>query len=99
MTSPSYPNQSISRKGVDFPGQPSVAYQDFPTRYPYLGAESWQAELGLVCLDPTKHTASILESFLWGFGVTNGSPGTIDNITSSVPGAWGWRERPTSSTR
>lgn len=84
---PAYPFQSLPGGAVA--AQPSANFQDFPNRFPNAGAQSWVAELALICEDTTNHRANVIQSFLWGFGVTNANPGTLANITANTPNSWG----------
>jgi hypothetical protein len=84
---PAYPFQSLPGGAVA--AQPSANFQDFPNRFPNQGAQNWLGELALICEDTTNHKANVIESFLWGFGVTNANPGTLANITTNTPHLWG----------
>lgn len=87
-TNPAYPFLSIAKTGNTL-NQPSVAFQDFPNRFPAQGAQTWLAELGLVAINTTEHEVRVIGTFDWGFGVTNANPGTIANITATTPFGWG----------
>jgi hypothetical protein len=69
----------------DILSQPSVGYDDFPSRLPSDGNQNWQAQLALVAENPANHTASVIACFSWGFGVTAATDGTLANISASNP--------------
>jgi hypothetical protein len=84
-TDPDYPYQSLP---VTPATAPTVAFQDFPNRYPKNGNQYWLAELGLVCKNPTTHVCDIVDTFDWGFNVVGNNPGP-GGVTSVVPYGWG----------
>jgi hypothetical protein len=66
--SPNYPYQYTWRSNQTPPAQPSAGFMDAPSRAPSASlVTNWQAELGLALEDPTKHVATILGTFTWGF--------------------------------
>lgn len=86
---PRYPFTTTAATPPNPPGVPTLGYQDFPGRNYAGGAQSWLAELALVCFGPVDANgfvqAYVLDSFLWGFGVTVAPNG----ITATPPGFWG----------
>lgn len=64
---------------------PTLGFQDFPSRFPSAGDQSWLAELGLVCKNTKTREVSVLGTFWWGFGVKK-SPAAI---TATKPYGWG----------
>ncbi len=78
-TDPDYPYQSLP---VVANPAPTVAFQDFPNRYPSDGDQYWLAELGLVCKNLTTHEMDIIDTFLWGFNISNGT------FTANSPHLW-----------
>ena len=86
-TDPQYPFQTLPSGAAAT--QNSANFQDFPNRSPQSGNQTWIAELALVAENPTTHNAHVIESMLWGFGITNANPGTIANITPTAPSNWG----------
>ncbi len=86
-TSPAYPFQTLP--GGAAATQPSANFQDFPNRFTTSGNQSWLGELSLMCVNNTTHTANVIETFLWGFGVQNATPGALTDITANTPHLWG----------
>ncbi|MFO0852496.1 MAG: hypothetical protein U0871_28645 [Gemmataceae bacterium] len=78
-TDPDYPFESLPDGTRPANG---VAFQDFPFRG-LNPDQTWIAELGLVCKNPTTHVAHIIGTFLWGFSTTNGV------VTGDPPHAYG----------
>jgi hypothetical protein len=81
-TDPDYPYQSLPTTPAI---APTVAFQDFPNRYPSDGDQYWLAQLGLVCKNLTTHVCDIIDTFDWGFGVVANPAG----VTSTAPFGWG----------
>jgi hypothetical protein len=91
-TDPDYPHQSLPG-GTTLPaeGAPTVAFQDFPNRYPNAAAQTWNAELALVCKNVSAKTVDVIGAFDWGFSMAAGNATTAGSVTvtSSGPGAFG----------
>lgn len=89
-TSPFYPYEDLL-PGVNPNPAPTLGFTDFPARPYSWGAQTWIAELALVC---TANTAGqdgfregrVVGSFLWGFGVQI-NPNNA--ITRAEPSLWG----------
>jgi hypothetical protein len=87
-TSPLYSFTTTAATPPDPPGPPTLGFQDFPSRFFSDGNQTWLAELGLVCFDPTVGGVTegdVIDTFLWGFGVQTGP----DAITANAPHLWG----------
>jgi hypothetical protein len=80
-TSPAYPFLFVA---VGSPA-PTDGFQDFPDRFPSSGDQTWEAEDALVGIDSATDTMRIVDSFLWGYGVTDSPAG----VTSNAPSLWG----------
>ncbi len=89
-TSPFYPYEDLL-PGVNPNPAPTIGFTDFPARPYAWGAQTWQAELALVC---TANTAGqngfregrVVGSFFWGFGV---QVNPNNAITRAEPSLWG----------
>jgi hypothetical protein len=86
---PRYPFTTTAAVPPNPPGAPTLGFQDFPGRNFAGGAQSWLAELALVCFTAPDQNgvvqAYVIDSFLWGFGVTVAPNG----ITADPPSLWG----------
>lgn len=87
---PAYPFTTTAATPPNPPGAPTLGYQDFPNRFFENGAQTWLAELGLVCIQDLPgidgfREVHVISTFLWGFGVTEDP----DTITANAPHALG----------
>jgi len=85
-TDPDYPYQTLPG-GITLPaeGAPTVAFQDFPNRYPGVAKpQTWLAELGLVCKNLTTDQMDVIGTFDWGFGIN-----AAGAFTPTAPFGWG----------
>jgi hypothetical protein len=79
---PQYDGESLPVQVAD---PPTLAFQDFPIRFPSDGNQYWDAELGLVGINFRTKEVRIIGTFAWGFDVTQMPEG----ITPGPPAAWG----------
>ncbi len=78
-SSPNYPYQYLP---ITVSPAPTVQFQDFPNRYPILGAQSWSAELGLVLENSSTDQLDVIGTFDWGFGINTSGAFTPDSPTA-----------------
>ena len=67
-TGPGYPFKTLPVDPKTLK-QPSVAFEDRPTRFPEDGNQTWDAILGLVCKKNATGEICVFATFEWGFGV------------------------------
>ncbi len=94
QTSPNYPNTTIAsfngRNNVALT-QPSIGFQDFPSRtFQAAAATNWSADLLLVIEDPRTNIATVLAGIRWGFGENAVAPAgaKITDVTPLLPTAF-----------
>ncbi len=89
-TTPDYPGTTTAATPPNPPGPPTLGFNDIPNRAFADGAQSWLAELGLVCIDDIPgpdgfQDAFVIGTFEWGFGVEVAP----DAIIAHTPQQWG----------
>jgi hypothetical protein len=75
------------------PGTATLGFEDFPNRLFSGGAQSWLAELGLVCISNTAdlngfREVRVIDTFLWGFGLDPQGALSIADVVENMPHAW-----------